>query len=187
MILSIKFNESFISFIHAYVIIFIHQVLWAESQMSVNSERAWWQRERVPRKGTDLSSFIKTPSNIPADWTVYSPLLMHLHLLSFFFLSFCHMMKSCLDEECMRHGGSWLAFEKTKNRKWELSAHSRSCFSTVCVCGCHMHGNQCIFACRLLVDLCFIFCRHLHCRWFLKVTSLLNKNIIAIVTPKWKS
>lgn len=54
--------------------------------------------------------------------------------------SFCHMMKSCLDEECMRHGGSWLAFKKKKTGN--ESYQHRSCFSTVCVCGCHMHGKS---------------------------------------------
>lgn len=66
--------------------------------------------------------------------------------------SFCHMMKSCLDEECMRHGGSWLAFKKKKKQEMRvISTDHVSALYVFVVVTCM--GNLCIFACRLPVDL----------------------------------
>lgn len=69
--------------------------------------------------------------------------------------SFCHMMKSCRDEECMRLGGSWLAFKKKKtgNENYHSTDHVSALYVFVVVT---CMRNQCMFACRLPVDLFYL-------------------------------
>ncbi len=151
-----KFSESLtIHLIHAYIIMSIHQVLRGESQVSVNSERTWWQTESS-LKG---SRFIKT--------------LLMFRLIGLFNLTaqciciFSHFVPVVLSHDEVLPGwgvhDAWrklAGFQKEKKKTGNESSYQHiadhvSALYVFVVVTCM--GNQCIIACRLLVELCFIY------------------------------